>query len=145
MAGEIGAVKRHVFVFYSECLWHDDCTLMVGKTAAGRPSRENIRLRNRLVPCLKECKMDALIEQTVREVMKHKAPEFYARLSSSGELSQLIYISAVEVGRKVRGQRFAEKWDQLPRPEIVRRLDLAHRQEAEEILVRAQEVYGRPN
>lgn len=89
--------------------------------------------------------MDARIEQTVREVMKHKAQQFYEQLSGSGELSQLIYISAVEVARKVRGRRFSEKWDQLPRPEIVRLLELAHRQEAEEILVRAQQIYGLQN
>jgi hypothetical protein len=89
--------------------------------------------------------MQVQIEETVREVIEAKAPEFYARLSSSGELRQLIYISAVEVGRKVRGRRWTENWDQLPRPEMVRRLDLAHRQAAEEILLMAQEVYGRPN
>lgn len=89
--------------------------------------------------------MEGRIEETVHEVIKAKAPEFYARLSSSGELRQLIYISAVEVGRQVRGRRWKENWDQLPSREMVRRLDTAHRQAAEEVLVLAQTIYGNPN
>lgn len=89
--------------------------------------------------------MEGPLERTVRQVLKEKSPDLYQSLHSAGELDQFIYISAVEVNRQVQGQRRHENWDYLPHLELVKRLDQARAQAAEDILGTAREIYTIPH
>ena len=78
--------------------------------------------------------MEGPLERTVRQVLKEKTPELYRSLSSSGELDQFVYVSAVEVNREVQGLRKQENWDYLPHLELVQRLNAARLHLTESIL-----------
>jgi hypothetical protein len=86
--------------------------------------------------------MEGPLERTVRQVLKEKSPYLYRNLSTSGELDQFIYISAVEVNRQVQGLRRLENWDYLPHLELVQRLNEARAQAAADILGTAREIYS---
>jgi hypothetical protein len=88
--------------------------------------------------------MEGPLERTVRQVLKEKAPDLYWTLSTSGELDQFIYVSAVEANRQVQGLRRLENWDYLPHLELVQRLNEARAQAAEDILGTAREIYAGP-
>jgi len=85
--------------------------------------------------------MEGPLERTVRQVLKEKAPELYRSLASSGELDQVVYISAVEVNREVQGLRKQENWDYLPHLELVQRLSTARLHLTEAILGNLEELY----
>jgi hypothetical protein len=86
--------------------------------------------------------MEGPLERTVRQVLKDKSPDLYWSLSTSGELDQFIYVSAVEANRQVQGLRRLENWDYLPHLELVQRLNEARAQAAEDILGTAREIYA---